>query len=110
MKNHPTFECYYCKQEVSADLLKKDTLRFVVRHSKLKGKCVPCHREYSNQYQTRIRAAGSPHLFMDCDDCDRTFSIYEPGSAKNGAQRKKRIMCPFCKSEEIIGCSEGVRA
>jgi DNA-directed RNA polymerase subunit RPC12/RpoP len=100
------FNCYYCKEDKSVSEAKAGTLRTLKKNGESKGKCTPCHREYSRNYQFRMRSERSPHLFMDCDDCDKTFSVYETGSAKNGAQRLKRIECPYCGSEEIIGHKE----
>jgi protein-arginine kinase activator protein McsA len=89
--------CYDCSQyKVPMDMHKINS-----EHTK-RGRCKECHRSYSREYSIRQRMKVSPHNFLECDDCDRAFSKFEPGSAKvHGGIRQLRVGCPFCKSENI---------
>lgn len=84
------FNCRKCKQSLDIDMARKG----IPISSTGNGECKPCHNEHAKLYMMRKSAERNPHNYMDCDDCDRTFS-------KRSANKVLRDKCPFCDSNNI---------
>ena len=79
-------------------------------HSKKRGICKPCATEYERNQRILRMANKDPDNYLNCSDCDRTFSTRNTGNYSGNNQYIKwdvkkiqlRIDCPFCKSENIV--------
>lgn len=88
--NKPILTCRRCFGQNTIEYFKKE--KGIVK----RGICLKC---YSLEELTRIiisRAESEPHLYFNCNDCDRIFK-------KNiqGRYPKVRTNCYYCKSENI---------
>lgn len=96
------FTCRHCKRQLSSIESKKGSVTGIGT-----GCCRDCNSKRTRERQLFVQTSNSPHLYMNCDECDKTFSIYKPGNNSNTiGPRKKNIDCPFCGSEEIKGLNE----
>lgn len=92
-----SFFCYDCQFYKPIEEMHKINSPVTKR-----GRCKLCHNAYTRNYHLIRRSRLMPQNFMECDDCDRIFSKFAPGSKNLLAEyRKLRIECPFCQSEEI---------
>lgn len=100
------YSCRSCsKTEFTAEEMKKEKYL----HSKKRGICKACATEYERNQRFLRMASRNSNNYLNCDDCDRTFSNRNTGNYSGNNQYTKegmnriqlRLDCPFCKSENI---------
>lgn len=68
---------------------------------KMRGICKTCASEYeANRLQIK-KAELVPTMFMQCDNCDKTFSKRSRGNFRMGSFKTK-VKCPYCDSNNIV--------
>ncbi len=64
------------------------------------GECRKCKSDMNIYRSMRNKVQERPGDYMECNDCDRYFPKYS-GRVNSFGRRRLKIMCPYCKSEEI---------
>lgn len=92
------FSCRTCKKDdFSAEQMKKEKFLFANK----RGVCKLCYSEYSKMSMRLKKAKNNPNESLSCDDCDGIFSIYNRGPTQKNGNKKLRIECAYCQSENI---------
>jgi hypothetical protein len=100
------YNCRSClRTQFTAEEMKKEKYL----HSKKRGICKACATEYERNQRLLRLANKKPSDYLNCGDCDRTFSNRNTGNFSGNNQYikwdvnkvKLRVGCPFCKSDNI---------